>query len=413
MTHNLCVVCGKAFEGHGNSKFCRDSCRTKCRTKRRKERLAAAPTTPKPPSKTPLISSDVQILLDVCGKYAYLSPPEAVRRVAEERGFTRSGVSGMRSRAAATIAGRVALMRYLSASAGMSASKVAIDATVTDARVKLAQHRALLATTVPYYAVYLPDMHIPLQHNTALELVYNLIADIQNIAYVTTLNDGFDFSRLSRWTDRREVTDIEADIANSIAIYRQHVETLRMIAPLAVFPAIIGNHDVRMFVSETGTGDYIASNLMRDLTDVGVLFVDKPDRENVFFVNDGLAWAHGFTARKNRVGSAKANYEEMRRHVPETMQKRLYDLVVGHTHAAMGTTSPGGATITNAGCLCNLEPTYTRKRPDWQLAFAISKFLPSTDWNDTRLIHIEQRAGNLTALNPFNGNEYEVTGTFY
>ena len=304
-------------------------------------------------------------------------------------------------------------MRYLSASAGMSASKVVIDATVTDARAKLAQHRALLATTIPHYAVYLPDTHAPIQHNTALELVYTLIADIQNVAYISTMNDGFDFSRLSRWADRREVTDIEADIANSIAIYRQHVAVLSMVAPLAVFPAIIGNHDARMFSSETGTGDYTAANLMRELAGVGVLFIDKPDKENTFAVNDGLVWAHGFTARKNRVGSAKANYEEIRRHVPERLNKRLYDLVIGHTHAAMQTTSPDGATITNAGCLCNLEPTYMRKRPDWQLGFVISKFLPGTDWNDTRLIRIEQRGDNLTALNPFNGKEYRVSGTAY
>jgi len=412
MAINLCVVCGKQFEGHGNSKYCQDE----CRKKRRKERLAAAaknPKPPKPPSKTPPISSDIQILLDVCGKYSHLSPPEAVRRVAAERGFTRSGVSGMRSRAAATVAGRVALMRYLSASAGMSASKAAIDATVTDARVKLAQHRALLAPGVPYYAVYMPDMHVPLQHNTALELVYTLIADIQNVAYISTMNDGFDFSRLSRWTDRREVTDIEADIANSIAIYRQHVAVLSMVAPLAVFPAIIGNHDLRMFSSETGTGDYTAANLMRELAEVGVLFVDKPDRENIFSINDGLAWTHGTVARANREGGARKNYEDSRRQVPTRLAKTLYDLVIGHTHAAIDTKTTHGARVINSGCLCNLEPTYLRKRPDWQLAFTVSRFWPGTDDHDTRLIHIEQRAENLTAMNPFNGKQYEVKGAMY
>jgi predicted phosphodiesterase len=350
-------------------------------------------------------------MLQVRGKYAHLARSEAVQRVADEQGFTRSGVSGMTSRAEKTVQGRVELMRYLSEQSAVSASQVHINALVADARLTLARHRSRLLTNVPYYAVYVPDMHIPKQHHAALELAYKVIEDLQNIAYISTLNDGFDFAKLSRWVDRRGIVDIEQDVNNVLSIYKHHVDVLRMVAPLAVFPAIIGNHDVRMFTSETGTGGYVASNLMRELAGVGVLFIDKPDKENLFFVNDGLAWAHGYTARANRVGGARKNYEETRRLVPQN--KTLYDLVFGHTHAAMQTTTTHGATVFNAGCLCNLTPDYMRKRPDWQHALVVSKFLPGSTWHDTRLIKIEQRNDHLTALNPFTGREHRVKGTTY
>ena len=108
---------------------------------------------------------------------------------------------------------------------------------------------------------------------------------------------------LSRWADRRAISDHEADIGSMIAVYAEHMAALRLVAPLAIFPAIIGNHDVRVF--NDLSGGYSAANLMHQLSGAGVLFVDKPDRENTLKITDSLVWAHGYRAMQDRRSSAR------------------------------------------------------------------------------------------------------------
>jgi hypothetical protein len=357
--------------------------------------------------------TDNDMLVEVKGRLAHLSRAEAVARIAEEKQLTRSGVSGMVTRAEHTPGGHLALLTYHAQQTATKRSAALMQELVDTARLTLSRYQASLKPDRAYYAVYLPDMHVPKQHGPALELTYNLIAGLPNVAYVSALNDGLDFARLSKWSDRRD-GDNEHDLRNNLEAYAHHLCALRLVAPDALFPAIIGNHDARMFNDGgNGTGDYIAYSIAKKLASNGALFLDVPDRENVFCVNGGLVWAHGYRAMADRRNSARKNYQDILRQVPSSMRHVIYDLVIGHTHAALETTTLHGAKIVNAGCLCNLQPGYMRKRPDWQLGMVISKFYPFGREHDTRLITINERAGRLEALNPFNGRTYSVKGTAY
>jgi hypothetical protein len=350
--------------------------------------------------------SDIEFMLKVKGELGYMPRVVAVEVIANRYDLTRSGVSGMVSRAEKTLKGQVALMAYLTdTTPTVSPSQSKIDSVIKRGKEAFKFHKSGLGRK--HYAVFLSDLHIPEQHNRALHLAYKIIDDLPNVAYISTLNDGLDFARLSFW-DRRGLKGnaLEDDIANSLNIHSAHMAILHSIAPNALFPAVIGNHDLRIAAhgTDAGIGDYNAAGLMERLAGEGVNFNSSIARYNMVTLSEGLVWGHGVYSSINRVSAARKNYAYYKRVADPPHNRSDFDFIFGHTHG-QAVLSNGIHRIINAGCLCNLQPHYMRHTPDWRLGFVISEFDPCGHEVDSRIIEI-QGTTKLTARNPFNGKVY-------
>ena len=196
-----------------------------------------------------LLNKDIELLVQVRGVYQNMTRHEAVKIVAENMGLTVKGVSGRVTRAEQTIAGRVALMQWQQDFAlAINTTREEIDALINEHRNTVQQHKARLSHNKPHYAVFLADTHFPYHDVQALSLAYEIIADLPDVAYISGLNDGFDFSTLSRWPDGRKAVDraLDSDLRGVLDAYAYHLDTLTQIAPKSLILALVGNHDVRL-----------------------------------------------------------------------------------------------------------------------------------------------------------------------
>ena len=351
------------------------------------------------------MNKDIELLIQVRGVYQNMPRREAVKIVAKNSGLTVKGVSGRVTRAEQTIAGRVALMQWQQDNTlAIDTTREEIDALINEHCKTTHNHKALLSHNKPHYAVFLADTHFPYHDVQALSLAYEIIADLPDVAYISGLNDGFDFSTLSRWPDGRKVLDraLDNDLRGVLDTYTYHLDTLAQIAPNALILALVGNHDVRLLNGNNGTEDYLQLEVMKRLADHGLMFLRDFSKENVVKITDTLIWYHGNHARKNRMGGAKANYETVKHHL---QSKQDFTLVFGHVHDSVHYKNIR-ANAYGAGCLCRLQPHYTRHAQQWTQGMVVSKF--TRDWDLTYNIDFDRVGDKLTAFNPFNGKEYEV-----
>ena len=349
------------------------------------------------------MNNDVKMLIAVAGRLGHLQRSTAVGIIAEERGLTKSGVSGMVTRAAGSVAGKLALMEYRSNNiAKIAPSQQAIDIIVNWSRQALRNsHNA------SGYAVFMSDIHFPKQDTTALALLYAILDGLDDrVVYWSALNDALDFAKLSHWQDRRSlrVQALEEDIATTLEIHDLHLEIMREVCPSAVPVGMVGNHTIRIATANdnNGLGLWNTAQLMKRLYAQGVIMPGALTRENVWQINDSLVWSHGWFAAANRVGNMVKNYKQAKR---ELASRSDFEFVIGHTHAQMETRSDQ-ARLFNAGHLCQAQPEYSRRLMDWQPGVVISKI--GRGKNDTRLIPFQRNARTLSALNPFNGRSYEA-----
>lgn len=342
------------------------------------------------------MSRDIEIALMVLGRYSYLPRSEAVQRVADELGLTPSGVSGMTTRAEKTIEGRLAVMRYRkSKPAQLTVNEQTIQNAIAKSERRLQTHRGNTPDE-DVWAVGLGDIHFPQQRIDALHLAYEIINHIQGtVWYVSVLNDGLDFAKISRWEDRRNLLDqfIDRDIYTQIQMHSYHMETLRQVAPRALFVGLGGNHELRASRHgvEYGTNTKLVADIAKEINSRNALMLNDLTSIPIFKISDGLIWAHGWYARKNRTANLKANYEQM---LLETGMRTTPDFVMWHTHST-ASTSYNNANLYNSGCLCNLRPSYTSKTPNWNLGIAISKFDPNGDRSETYNLVFRSENGRL------------------
>ncbi len=354
------------------------------------------------------MNKDVDLLLQVRGKHQNLPRHEAVKIIAKSTGLTIKGVSGRVTRAEQTITGRVALMQWQQENAlSVDTTREEINTLIQEHRQTVQKHKALLSQNKRFwrYAVFLADTHFPYHDIQALELAYEIIADLPDVSYISGLNDGFDFSTLSRWPDGRKAIDraLDSDLRGVLDAYTYHLDTLTQIAPKALILALVGNHDVRLLNGNNGTESYLQLDVMKRLAANGLMFLSDFSRENTIAITDNLLWYHGKHARKNRIGGAKANYEHVKH---ELQSKRDFTLVFGHVHDPVYYKNIR-ANAYGSGCLCKLQPHYSRSSQHWQQGIVVSKF--THDWDLTYNINFDRVDGALKAFNPFNGKEYEVS----
>jgi predicted phosphodiesterase len=347
---------------------------------------------------------DIELLIQVRGEHGSRSRLEAVKLVAEKNKLSIKGVSGRVTRAEQTIKGRVALMRWQQDNAlYYDKAQVDINDLVVSHQMEFDQHAGLLNR--PYYAVFLTDTHFPYHDVDALALTYDIISDLPGVAYISGLSDGFDFSTLSRWPDGRRAQEraLDSDLRGVLDAYNYHLDTLSQIAPDALILALVGNHDYRLIANNSGNENYLQLEVMKSLTKHGLTFLSDFSRENIIRLTKRLYWYHGKHARKNRVGGAKANYE----HVKSALDlDHDFTLIFGHVHEPT-TYHYIKAAVYGSGCLCQLQPHYSRHRQQWGQGIVISRV--DGDQVQTYQVPYLNLEGVLSAYNPFVAKYYEIS----
>lgn len=352
------------------------------------------------------MNKDLHMYLMVHGKYRHLPRAEAVKKLAAEYDYTTSGVSGMATRGSQQEGAAIALLRYLSDNAPRNnESRDTIDSLVQQGRDSVNEHRALVASVGGIqYAVFRSDIHLPVQDDTALSLYLKMLRVIKPV-WISALNDVLDNPKLSRYEDRRRLVDQAYDdsVDNVLTSHKVLIEAEKDAAPSALHVAVTGNHDARFALHENlTTRDYLTAKLMSDLVKQGVVFTEPVNNQNVFQVNAGLYWAHGFSHAKTHTTRAKKNMEQAK-----TIANIRHDfsLVTGHVHKKNVVDVPYGTHYTSP-CLCSLDPSYMRYKPAWVHGFTVSAFNPLTDWHFTTVIEFVKIGNQLSAF--WNGERYSV-----
>lgn len=356
---------------------------------------------------------DIEALVTLEGVYAHVRRSTAAELAGQALGLSESAVRGMASRARHTPAGRVALLNYFANNAPKESPSVRRMRGIVQAGAGVwYDFNKALDTGATYTAVFASDLHFPAHDPAAMHLFYETVADLPNVAYVSTLNDAFDFPKLSVWQDRRRLPDqlFDADLSNAIHMHGVHMATLKDIAPHAVYVALTGNHDKRIFNAPAeGLIDYTALQFMEDLSGQGVTFIAPPDHENIIRINDGLLWFHGRNTSINRSTAAVKNYQTVKR---ETGYTRDFDLVYGHTHWSGEVPVPNTTgRVYNAGHLCARRQHYLRTAPDWQMGYVVSEFAPGGDWSYTQRVVFTPGRRGLALEATVNGKRYTVPHT--
>lgn len=345
--------------------------------------------------------SDVAMYCEVFGTYGHLPRADAVRRVAHERSIPERSVSRMVIRAGKDRNIHRKLLEYLKQPSHTTPASQRIQHIIAQARHEQSvHHRALRGLQ---YAVFISDIHFPRARLDALQLYYDIIADLQP-AYISALNDALDFPTLSDHVDRRTLSDrqLDSDISQAMAMYQYHLRAESDIAPGAAQVAIVGNHEDRLMRHiNSGVTEYNAANVMSDLANAGVLFLDSIERENAFALNSTLVWAHGWSAAASQAAVARHALDAASRWLGNP--RTLYDVVTGHTHRT-AITRQGPAIHYNSGCMCDLNPYYTRRKPNWQLGITISQFDPHGSYHDTQIVEFLPLRDRLIAR--YNGKTY-------
>jgi hypothetical protein len=350
---------------------------------------------------------DIDIYVEVVGRYGNLSYRDAVYRVAAERRMTPQGVYGVINRAKTDYRGILALMKHNAKNkpeqtpAQREITKIVQDGRGIDTEYRQTMQRNYanrLAT-----AVFVSDIHFPSADFQAVELTLKII-EYLNPNIVSSLNDGMDLPRMSKHDDTRRLDELwfDSDISNVVTMYVDYLRTLRMVAPLAMLPAIGSNHDKRVATSvdrETKVSvvsDTVVANVMEQLSSAGVVFLDTIAKENVYRLNDKLAWMHGITAAAAATSRVKRNFEYFQRNYPG----ELTDIVSGHFHKSATTKHPDvlGVTLYESGCLCRKDMPYLAHGASWDNAIVVSRYEVGGKFHETNVIRFNEIGSRYVAI---------------
>lgn len=348
---------------------------------------------------------DLALLIEVRGRYRDLPRAEAVRRVARQNDMTPSGVSGRVTRAESTAAGLLALMEYQAYNPLVpNPAQRRIDAVIQTGRGRDTEHRSLnLVRGELQAAVFLSDIHFPSADWEALRLAYKIIDYVQPL-FVSGLNDSMDLPKLGDHEDYRRLgmQAFDEDISNAIEMTGNHAKAIHTIVPQALQPVVGANHDKRVATySQKASGvhlisDSLSADAMEQLSAAGLTFLDHIGTENVYRLNDGLAWMHGVSASVTPIQRVKKNFEYAQRQG----QAGLFDIVSGHIHKSGVTQYPNliGVKSYESGCLCRQDMEYLSHGASWDVAIVLSRFEPYGRYHKTEIVRFEQSGSGYRAV---------------
>lgn len=336
-------------------------------------------------------AADIELLIEVAGRLGYLPRPEAVKRVASQRGLDPQSVSGRVTRASRDPLALLKLAAYHAQHApNPNPAQRRINDVVDAGRKVIDEHRQRVRAAFKgklATAVFISDIHFPAADFEALALVYKVLDHLKPV-WVSALNDALDLPKMSKHVDARRLSDqaFDTDVSNSIQMLVQHTHALSLINPAMVQVAIGANHDARLLYrsAETGAvlvGDTVVADAMEQLAEAGVTFEHPLPHENVFRVNDGLVWLHGMTAAANPISRAVNNFKYVQRELGDS----IVSTVSGHVHKQNVTRHPTLPSVVayESGKLCRDDMAYLRHGADWTTGIVVSHFDPSGAYHVT------------------------------
>lgn len=294
-----------------------------------------------------------------------------------------------------------------------------------------AMQETLKARGRPFYAVFISDLHIPNTNWAAVELATQLIIACQP-AYISAMNDLFDFQGYSNWGDNRTAAERlwSSDLETAYAVTRHLYDLWRKAAPDSMLLQVQGNHDNWLFnylrnkVAE-GIGERVIADFMEEMETQGVKMLSRHG-QNVVKISPGLKWLHGISAAKNMSTVAKNTLQAMRGEGDEA--GIWYNTVAGHTHRALNGYQHGGVrhwnsgtmmqyssdlTTTGTGLLITADgnqslefPTYLKNKPHWDTGIVINLVDPNSRQVGGWYIDFYREGDALCAI--WEGNKYKV-----
>jgi hypothetical protein len=241
-------------------------------------------------------------------------------------------------------------------------------------------------------ALVFTDTHVPYHDQSALEVIYGIIRDVQP-KVIVHLGDLLDAYTISRYTkDRRHVHDIQDEIDAARIILHQ----VSQLAPTAAKYLLEGNHEARLDeVLNTLPGTAKELMALRDiraaatwprllaLDEIGWEWVSGRGQAGVSILPN-IITKHGTRVSKWSAATAKAEWERYGK-----------SGVSGHVHRAgqfITSDYNGNHSWTEAGCTCLLKPDYVQD-PNWAHACVLYHFTPDGRRFHSELVYIQDGRG--------------------
>jgi len=218
------------------------------------------------------------------------------------------------------------------------------------------------------------DSHFPYQDDSALDIVRRISRDLQPdvIIHIGDLVDCYSISDYDRNPHRAHTLQAEINQA------RQHLATMRLNNPQAVFHLFEGNHEDRLRRLLWRLKGTAAELLQLDIVKTGLTWpalLGLPELGIQYYAYDGqqafsrvlpkFTVIHGNLVRKFGGYSARGE-----------MEKYGTSGASGHSHR-LGLTAhrklDGAYIWIETGCTCKLDVDYVQN-PDWQLGCVVMTF---------------------------------------
>lgn len=323
-------------------------------------------------------SQDQKIYVMVNGRYGHLSRSMAVKQVAYDLGMSRSGVSGCETRARNDPLSRAALMEYQAANPPRkSDAQKKIEGIIRQGKAEIKEFYKSKRKKKLYPVIFASDIHFPQANFQSLRILYKII-DIVKPVMISGLNDGLDFSGISRHEDVRPLYEqaFDDDTSNTLRMYSDYINIIKSIVPDILVPNVNGNHDIRVALIKDENkriqiSDTLVLSAMEYLSDAGVSFDSKLDDLNVFEVNPNFIWYHGASAAAKEKTRCHKNFEYIQRKIG---YDRVFNFVTGHVHKGNEAVKHDNLNVENyqSSCLCNEDMAYLRYKANWTQGITLS-----------------------------------------
>jgi len=219
---------------------------------------------------------------------------------------------------------------------------------------------------------FITDLHVPDHDPRAVDIAQQIVYDFKPHV-IQHGSDAFDFETISRWdVDPEKVIDDAFEIVS--VPYYQVMRGFRDAAPGALTPFLVGNHDERIW-------KFLADKAPQLRTTVTKVFIDM-------IRSAGGMWL-GFQNIQYNLGHLKVIHGRSVTKYAAATHLDMFgvDVIAGHVHRAMMFTKTNEQrtlqSITS-GCLCNLKPSYSLWRQNWQHGIVLA-----TIDTENRTSHLE------------------------
>lgn len=215
----------------------------------------------------------------------------------------------------------------------------------------------------------IPDIHFPEQDDKALGIIKHVLK-VDYFDEVIQLGDMLDMYPVSSFS--KDPEKVGQGLKEEIRLAKTWLSEVRKLQPKAKITLVKGNHEARFdrYVIDKAPGlahlfDY---RDLLGLKELGIRYEEQNYRVG------RVCFMHGVLVRGHSAYSAKAHFD-----------KYNMSIIHGHTHrlgSYYKTNLETTYTVHELGCLCKLDPDYTKDRgvTDWQQGFGVVYIDKKSGW---------------------------------